>query len=117
MVESYKDLEIYKLSYKLALELHERTKTFPETERYDLTAQIRRASKSITTNIVEGYGRFSKDEFKRFARISLGSCHEMQVHLSFCKDLGYLSQEEYEYYNLEYEKLGKMLNVSIQKWK
>ena len=117
MIKSYRDLEIYKVSYKLALEIHERTRKFPEEERYDMIAQIRRASKSITTNIVEGYGRFSKDEFKRFARISLGSCNEMQVHLTFCKDLGYLSKEEYEYYNLEYEKLGKMLNVSIQKWK
>ena len=117
MIESYRDLEIYKISYNIALNLHERTKKFPETERYDLTAQIRRASKSIATNIVEGYGRQSRDEFKRFARISLGSCHEMQVHLSFCKDLGYLSKEEYEYYDKEYDKLGKMLNVSIQKWK
>ena len=117
MIESYRDLEIYKLSYKLALEIHERTKRFPEEERYDLTAQLRRASKSIATNIAEGYGRYSKDEFKRFARISLGSCNEMQVHVSFCKDLKYLNKEEYEYYDMEYDKLGKMLNVSIQKWK
>ena len=42
MISSYKDLEIYKRSYKLALEIHERTKEFPETERYDITSQIRR---------------------------------------------------------------------------
>ena len=117
VIKSFEDLEIYKLSYKLALEIHERTKTFPETERYDLTSQIRRASKSAATNIAEGYGRQSRDEFKRFAKISLGSCNEMQVHLTFCKDLGYMKQEEYEKYKEEYIKLGKMLNVSIQKWK
>ena len=117
MVKSYEDLEIYKRPYKLALEIHERTKKFPEEERYDLTGQIRRNSKSIPTNIAEGYGRQSKDEFKRFARISLGSCNEMQVHLSFCKDLGYISEEEYIYYREKYNEIGKMLNVSIQKWK
>ena len=117
MINGYEDLEIYKRSYKLALNIHERTKKFPEIERYDITSQIRRCSKSIPTNIAEGYGRQSRDEFKRFARISLGSCNEMQVHLSFCKDLGYISKEEYERYQREYNEVGKMLNVSIQKWK
>lgn len=83
MINGYEDLEIYKRSYKLALNIHERTKKFPEIERYDITSQIRRCSKSIPTNIAEGYGRQSRDEFKRFARISLGSCNEMQVHLLF----------------------------------
>ena len=117
MIKSYKELEIYNRSYKIALRLHEVTKKFPESERYDLTSQIRRCSKSVPSNIAEGWGRQSNEEFKRFLRISLGSCNEMQVHLSFCKDLKYISQEEYEYYNSEYEKLGRMLNVSIQKWK
>ena len=117
MINSYEDLEIYKRSYKLALKIHERTKKFPEEERYDITSQIRRCSKSIPTNIAEGYGRQSRDEFKRFARISLDSCNEMQVHLSFCKDLGYINSEEYEIYQKEYNEVGKMLNVSIQRWK
>ena len=117
MIESYRELEIYKRSYKIALKLHEITKKYPEEERYDLTAQIRRCSKSVPSNIAEGYGRYSKDEFKRFARISLGSCNEMQVHLSFCKDLGYINIEEYEIYNQEYQEIGKMLTRSIEKWK
>ncbi len=117
MISSYEDLEIYKRSYKLALKIHERTKEFPETERYDITSQIRRCSKSIPTNIAEGYGRQSRDEFKRFAKISLGSCNEIQVHLSFCKDLGYISKEEHEMYQKEYNEIGKMINASIKKWK
>ena len=65
MIDTYKKLEIYKRSYMVALELHEITKKFPEEERYDLTSQIRRASKSIPTNIAEGYGRKSKEDFRR----------------------------------------------------
>ena len=65
MIKSYRELEIYKRSYNIALELHERTKKFPETERYDLTSQIKRCSKSIPSNIAEGWGRNSKEIVKK----------------------------------------------------
>ena len=117
MIRDYKDLDIYKRSYKIALKIHELTKRFPETERYDLTSQIRRCSKSIPTNIAEGYGRQSKEEFKRFLKISLGSCNELQVHLDFSKDLGYITKEEYKSLSQENEEVGRMINVTIQKWK
>ena len=117
MIESYKELEIYKRSYNLALKIHQITRNFPEEEKYDLTSQIRRCSKSIPTNIAEGFGRQSKEEFKRFLRISLGSNNELQVHLEFSKDLNYISDKEYKEISQEIEEIGKMLNVSIQKWK
>ena len=117
MINSYKKLEIYKRSYKLALKIHEITKTFPENERYDLTSQIRRCSKSIPTNIAEGYGRQSKEEFKRFLRISLGSCNELQVHLEFCKDLRYIDKEIYNKLSKENDEIGRMINATIKIWK
>ena len=117
MIDTYKKLEIYKKSYKLALRIHEITKSFPETERYDLTSQIRRASKSIPANIAEGYGRQSKEEFKRFLKISLGSCNETQVHLEFCKDLGYINERIYKELSKENEEIGRMINSTISKWK
>ena len=116
MIQSYKELEIYKRSYKLALDLHKRTKDFPERELYDLTSQIRRCSKSIPTNIAEGYGRKSKEDFKRFLKISLGSCNELQVHLEFCKDLNYISEEIYEELSKENEEIGRMIYSTINKW-
>ena len=117
MINSYKELEIYKRSYNLALRLHEITKKFPEEERYDLTSQIRRCSKSIPTNIAEGFGRQSKEEFKRFLRISLGSCNELQVHLEFCKDLRYIDKKIYMELSKENDEIGQMINSSITKWK
>ena len=117
MVRNYKDLEIYKRSYQLALKIHEITKCFPETERYDLVSQIRRCSKSIPTNMAEGYGRQSKEEFSRFLKISLGSCNELQVHLEFSKDLGYINNGVYNKLSKENDEIGKMINVTIQKWK
>ena len=117
MINSYKELEIYKRSYNLALRLHEITKKFPEEERYDLISQIRRCSKSIPTNIAEGFGRQSKEEFKRFLKISLGSCNELQVHLEFSKDLNYIEEKVYKELSQENTEIGKMLNVTLQKWK
>ena len=117
MIKSYKELEIYKRSYKLALQIHEVTKSFPETEKYDLVSQIRRCSKSVPTNIAEGFGRQSKEEFKRFLKISLGSCCELQVHLDFCKDLKYITNESYKKIYTENDEIGKMINSSIKKWK
>ena len=116
MIRNYKDLDIYKRSYTFALRLHEITKIYPESERYDLTSQIRRCSKSIPTNIAEGFGRQSKEEFKRFLKISLGSCSELEVHLSFSKDLGYIDKDLYLELSKENDELGRMLNVTLQKW-
>ena len=116
MIKSYREMEIYKRSYKLALKLHKITIKFPENERYDLVSQIRRCSKSIPTNIAEGYGRKSKEDFKRFLKISLGSCNELQVHLDFCKDLNYISVEIYKEISKENEEIGRMIYATIEKW-
>jgi len=69
VIKSYDDLEVYKRSYELALAIHRLSFTLPETERYELSSQIRRAAVSIPLNIAEGYGRKkSKAEFKHFLR-------------------------------------------------
>ena len=77
------------------LEVYKITKTFPKDELYALTSQIRRASTSITLNIVEGYGRLSKEDFKRFLKISLGSTNETITLIKFSKDLQYITNNKY----------------------
>ena len=116
VIASYEDLEIYKESYKLALEVYKLTKNFPKDELYGLTSQIRRASTSITLNIVEGYGRLSKEDFKRFLKISLGSTNETKTLLKFSKDLNYINDEEYKDIKNKYEILSKMIYSMIKKW-
>ena len=116
MIASYEDLEIYKESYSLALEVYKLTKNFPRDELYSLTSQIRRASTSITLNIVEGYGRLSKEEFKRFLKISLGSTNETKTLLKFSKDLNYINDEKFKELNNKYEILSKMIYSMIKKW-
>ena len=118
MIQSYKDLQVYQRSYKIALTMYEQTKGIPEEERYGIISQMKRASLSIPLNIAEGYGKkASEKEFKRFLQMAMGSCNEMNVLLEFTKDLGYIEQETSERLVKEYDEIGRMLNVMITKWK
>ena len=86
-------------------------------KRYETSSQMRRAALSIPLNIAEGYGKKeSIADFKRFLRIALGSCNEIQVLLEFCKDLEYIDKTNYQETMEKYEVLGKRINTLIQKW-
>ena len=118
MIASYKDLEVYKGSYQMFLAIHKMTQKYPDVERYEIGAQIRRASMSIPMNIAEGYGKKSSElDFKRFLRMALGSCNEVQVMLDMSRDLGYITGHEHKELSEKYDVLGRRLNTLIQKWK
>ncbi len=113
---SYKDLEIYKLAHRLAVEVHKMTlKEIPKFEMYEEGSQIRRSSKSISTNIVEGFGRRKyKQEFIQFLTYSLASCDETKEHLQYLYDTGSLKDKaQYEYFMSGYEELGAKLSKFI----
>ena len=118
MIKHYKDLRVYQISYDLALKVYKTTLDFPDFEKYELGAQLRRAALSIPANIAEGYGKKdSVNEFKRFLKISLGSNNEVKVMLDFAKDLKYLDEQKYTYLFRKYEELGKQIYSLIQNWK
>ncbi len=105
----YKNLEIWRLAHSFALEVYRTTKSFPKSEEFGLTAQIRRAVVSVPTNIVEGYSRRGDKELARFIDIALGSLAEARYLLSFSRDLGYLPATEL--FNIEKQagELGSKL--------
>ena len=113
---SFKDLEIYTLSYDLAIKIHKLSLTLPKFELFEQGSQVRRAAKSIPANIAEGFGRRrNKKDFMLFLTYSLASCDETRVHLDILRDTGSLTSKElYDNIKLEYEKLGRMLNKFIQ---
>lgn len=118
MIQSYRDLDVYKRSYRLALEVSRLSTQLPETERYHLSSQIRRASVSVPLNIAEGYGRKNSEaEFKHFLRNSLGSCNEVAVLIDMLKDLGYINEDQHNLLSEEYSVLGKQLNKLVQTWR
>jgi four helix bundle protein len=92
----FKDLEIWRLSRKFCSDIYQTTSLFPETERFGISNQLRRASVSIPSNISEGCSRKSNKDFSRFLEIAIGSMYELETQLLISNDLGFISEEKTE---------------------
>jgi four helix bundle protein len=115
MMGSYRDLEIYKLSYDLAIKIHKMSLKLPKFEMYEEGSQIRRSSKGITSCIVEGYGRKKyKAEFVKFLVYAHASCDETILHLNFIKDTHVFNGEEMKSLLDAYDELGRKINRYIK---
>jgi four helix bundle protein len=91
-MHKFKDLEIWKQSRLLCKDIYEITATFPESEKFGLINQLRRASVSIPSNIAEGASRKSNRDFSRFLEIAIGSCYEIETQLLIANDLDFLKK-------------------------
>ena len=114
-MRSYKDLDIYKLSYILAVKIHGLTLKLPKYEEYEEGRLIRKSSKGISACIVEGYGRKRyKADFLKFLTYSHASCDETIVHLNFLKDTHDNFNKEIMILLEKYDELGAKINKYIQ---
>jgi four helix bundle protein len=114
-MKSYKDLEIYNLSYNLAIKIHKMSLKLPKYEIYEEASQIRRSSKGIVSCIVEGYGRKKyKAELVKFLVYAHASCDETILHLNFIRDTHKVDEEEIQFFLDAYNKLGGKINKFIQ---
>ena len=114
---SYKDLEIWKLSNELMAEVHQMTlNNLPSFERFEIGSQIRRSSKSVKSNIVEGYGRrIYKQQYIQFLVTAMASNIETIDHLETLHNTGSLKDDVlFQSLTLKYERLGKMINSFIK---
>ena len=116
-VASFEDLEVFRRAYRVSLDVHRRSLTWPKIEQRALCDQMRRASKSIVANIAEGYGRQkqSKAEFKRFLWMAIGSADEMRVWARYALDLEYLDEPNWREWRDEYQIIAKMLQSLVAK--
>ena len=114
MMRGYRDLKVYQLAYKLAMDTFNESKSFPKEERYSLTDQIRRSSRSIAANIAEGFRkrRYPNMFVSKMADADSETA-ETQVWIDFAHDCGYLSQERHDKLIIGYEDVGKMLGSMI----
>ena len=114
--KSFRDLDVYKKARKLAVEIHKMTLTLPKFEMYEEGSQIRRSSRSIRSNIVEGFGRKRyKADYIKFLTYSLSSCDETIDHIGSLFETKSLSDKNlYDHFCKEYDHLGKMLNNFIK---
>ena len=114
MLRGHRDLKVYQLAYKLAMEIFNESKAFPKEERYSLTDQIRRSSRSVATNIAEAFRkRRYPNMFVNKLSDADAEATETQVWLDFSMDCGYLPKERHEKLIKGYEEVGKMLGSMI----
>jgi four helix bundle protein len=109
-IQSWKDLEVWKLAHSAVLRVYEITKFFPSDERFRLIDQLCRAAASVPANIAEGKGRSSLREYLQFLSIARGSVEEVKYFLLLARDLKYLQPQDYDGIVNDYDRVGKMLN-------
>ncbi|MBI3502665.1 MAG: four helix bundle protein [Bacteroidetes bacterium] len=108
--KGYTGLTVYQMAYRLAMEIFEITKTFPKEEKYSLTDQIRRSSRSVSVNIASGYRRRKYPKhFSSKMTDADEECTETIEWLKFSKDCQYINEEIKTNLNQQYEKVGRML--------
>ena len=112
-MESFEELETWKLARQFKNEIKELTNQFPEQEKFRLTDQIIRSSRSVCANIAEGFGRFHYKDNSRFCRNARGSLFETLNHLVEAFDSGYISEETLTNFRTKMFHCNKLLNGYI----
>jgi four helix bundle protein len=95
-IKDYKDLKIWQKGIEISDKIYSVTESFPKTELYGLTSQMKRASVSIPSNIAEGFMRQHSKEYKQFLYISLGSCAELETQLILANKRNYITKNKLE---------------------
>ena len=106
---SFQRLETYRVSIDFVKDVYSVTNSFPESERYGLSSQVRRAAVSISSNIAEGVSRISDKEKSHFIEISYGSLMEVLCQMEISKDIGYITEKKFEEIELKIKRLSKLL--------
>ncbi|MBU1208423.1 MAG: four helix bundle protein [Proteobacteria bacterium] len=113
-VESVEDLEVFKKSHRLTIKVYKITERFPKSELFGLVSQMRRASASIATNLMEGSHRLNRAEYRQFVGIAKGSVGELKYHFLLARDLEYLSEKEYLAMRSEADEISRMLSGLVK---
>lgn len=117
MAGSFKDLIVWQKAVQLSVSIYKLTDSFPNSERFGLTNQLRRASVSIASNISEGYGRSTKGEYVQFLGHARGSNCEVQTQLVIAGELGFGAEVKRKEAEALCDEIGKILVVLMRKLK
>jgi four helix bundle protein len=108
-VQNFRELKIWQRAHAVALGVYRATANFPDSERFGLISQMRRAASSMGANIAEGAGRGSNADFGRFLHNAMGSANELENFLLLSRDLCLLEASVFETLNGELQELKRML--------
>ncbi len=116
-IKNIYDLRIYNLAFDLAMDVFKISAAFPKEEKYSLTDQVRRSSRSVAANIREGFAKkHYKNIFTRHLVDALGSSEETITWLEFALSCGYLTREQYDTTIDQHHHLSSMIASFIKKW-
>ena len=113
-MRNFKELDVWKESHKIVLDIYVQTVLFPKEEQFGLISQMRRSAQSIPINIVEGYGRNSEKDFLRFCHIAMESGSDLEYKPTLSYDLKYIHQSDFERLPNQLITLKKRINTFIQ---
>jgi four helix bundle protein len=116
-IRDFTDLRAWQQSHRLVLETYRLTKQFPKEEVFGIVSQMRRAAVSVTSNIAEGFGRQGYKEKTQFYYLAQGSLIELKNQLIVCRDIKYISQQEFEKVSELSNHAHRLLQGLIQKTK
>ena len=111
---SFTELETWKQAKKIRMQILELKKTFPSEEKYRLTDQIIRSSRSIGNNLAEGHGRFHYQDNVRFCMIARGSLSETLDHLIVAHEASFITTDTLQSFQIDYDHCLRLLNGYIQ---
>jgi four helix bundle protein len=114
MGESFRNLAVWRRAVELSLQVYKLTAVFPDSERFGLTNQLRRAAVSVASNIAEGYGRSTKGEYIQFLGHARGSNSEIETQLVISKALGFGSADQLHQAEELCSEVGRMLCAAMK---
>jgi four helix bundle protein len=113
-VRSYRDLVVWQQAMELAKLCYAKTRSFPRSEMFGLTAQIRRSAISVPANIAEGNGRENTGSYIQFLRVSQGSLKELETHVLLAQAVELMREADAEEVLAKSERVGKLLRSLIR---
>lgn len=113
-ITSFKQLNSWQSAHQLTLQIYQDTDTFPDSEKFGLTNQIRRAAVSIESNIAEGFARKSQKEKSHFYYLALSSLSEVECQVEIAKDLQYVGNNRYIIINSQIKSIRKLVSGLIR---
>ena len=113
-MRDFHELKVWQKAHQLTLEVYRQSRGFPSSERFGLTAHLRRTATSIPSNIAEGCGRETKKELRRFLSIAAASGSELEYQLLLARELDYMSRDAYVALNAQVVEVKRMLYRLMQ---
>ena len=110
-INRFSDLTVWQKAHQLTLETYRLTEKFPRSEQFGIVSQLRRAAASVSANIAEGFGRRTTKELLRCLQISRGELEETRYFFILSRDLGHISEAEFENMNGRCDSVGQLINA------